>query len=96
MLGLIPLGLLHMRPLQIWLKARVPSRAWKSERLMLKVTHDCHAALEIPSPFPLRHGARLGMQTECADNIYFKDGEPASGTWKLPLEMLAAILAFKH
>lgn len=92
MLGLIPLGLLRMRPLQIWLKAR----AWKSERLMLKVTHDCHAALEIPSPFPLRHGARLCMQKECADDIYFKDGEPASGTWKLTLEMLAAILAFKH
>ncbi len=35
------LGLLHMRPLQLWLKSRVPWTAWTSGRLSIAVTCGC-------------------------------------------------------
>ncbi|XDV23844.1 hypothetical protein PO909_028228 [Leuciscus waleckii] len=35
--SVLQLGLLRMRPLQFWLKARVPHRAWTSDLLRLKV-----------------------------------------------------------
>ncbi len=40
-----PLGLLHMRPLQLWLKSRVPWTAWTSGRLSIAVTSGCIEAL---------------------------------------------------
>ncbi len=36
------LRLLHMRPLQMWLKSRVPRRAWKNGQLCVLVTRDDH------------------------------------------------------
>ncbi len=39
------LGLLHMRPLQLWLKTRVPWTAWTSGRLSIAVTRGCIEAL---------------------------------------------------
>ncbi|XDV15183.1 hypothetical protein PO909_015313 [Leuciscus waleckii] len=35
------LGLLHMRPLQFWLRTRVPPRAWSSGHKRITVTHSC-------------------------------------------------------
>ncbi len=37
-----PLGLLHMRPLQHWLRGRVPRWAWQSGTLRVQVTPACH------------------------------------------------------
>ncbi len=39
------LGLLHMQPLQLWLKTRVPWTAWTSGRLSIAVTRGCIEAL---------------------------------------------------
>ncbi|KAL0151993.1 hypothetical protein M9458_052711, partial [Cirrhinus mrigala] len=39
------LGLLHMRPLQLWLKSQVPSNAWKNGHLWVLVTHGCMQTL---------------------------------------------------
>ncbi len=39
------LGLLHMRPLQLWLKSRVPWTAWTSGRLSIVVNRGCIEAL---------------------------------------------------
>lgn len=44
---LIPLGMLYMRPLQFWFKARVPPRAWTLGRFTIKVTNSCVKALSI-------------------------------------------------
>lgn len=35
------LGLLHMRPLQLWLKAHVPRQMWQSGQVHVIVTHSC-------------------------------------------------------
>lgn len=43
--SVILLGLLHMHPLQLWLKGLVPTRAWRTGRHILKVTHCCVRAL---------------------------------------------------
>ncbi|CAM4558259.1 unnamed protein product [Leuciscus chuanchicus] len=43
--SVLQLGLLRMRPLQFWLKARVPRGAWVSGRLRLKVNQSCVTAL---------------------------------------------------
>ncbi len=39
------LGLLHMRPLQLWLKSRVPWTAWTSGQLSIVVNRGCIEAL---------------------------------------------------
>ncbi len=41
----LQLGLLHMWPLQYWLKPRVPPHAWHHGRLRVKVSQACIAAL---------------------------------------------------
>ncbi len=43
--SVIQLGLLHMRPLQYWLKPRVPPDAWHHGHLLVKVIQACDAAL---------------------------------------------------
>ncbi len=40
-----PFGLLHMRPIQFWLKQRVPSAAWRHGRHHVRVTRACVSAL---------------------------------------------------
>ncbi|XDV14461.1 hypothetical protein PO909_014706 [Leuciscus waleckii] len=44
--SVLQLGLLRMRPLQFWLKARVPRRAWASGLLRLRVNQKCVTALK--------------------------------------------------
>ncbi len=41
----LQLGLLRMRPLQRWLKPRVPSNAWRHGRLCIRVEQACVTAL---------------------------------------------------
>ncbi len=58
------LGLLHMRPLQLWLKTRVPWTAWTSGRLSIAVTGGCIEALA-PwlNPDLFSRGVPLGLVT---------------------------------
>ncbi len=42
---ILRLGLLHMRPIQFWLKQRVPSTAWRHGRHRVMVTRACVSAL---------------------------------------------------
>ncbi len=39
------LGLLHMHPLQLWLKSRVPWTAWTSGHLRIAFSRDCIEAV---------------------------------------------------
>ncbi len=41
--SVLQLGLLQMRPLQYWLKTRVPPHAWHHRRLRIKVSQGCVA-----------------------------------------------------
>ncbi len=41
----LKLGLLHMQPIQFWLKQRVPSAAWRHGRHRVMVTRACISAL---------------------------------------------------
>ena len=44
--AVLQLGLLRMRPLQCWLNARVPHRAWASGGIRIRVTQSCVSALK--------------------------------------------------
>lgn len=54
------LGLLHMRPLQLWLKSRVPWRAWSSAWARVVVTHSCLSALKPWQPEYVQPRGPLG------------------------------------
>lgn len=90
LLGL-PLGLLHMRLLQFWLKSRVPWRTWTSGHLHILVNHSCISALKLWCNLDMyRRGMTLGLVTRCT--IVMTDvstsgwgtvsvGSPTSGLW---------------
>ncbi|KAL0172890.1 hypothetical protein M9458_033201, partial [Cirrhinus mrigala] len=87
----LKLGLLRMRPLQYWLKPRVPSHAWRHGRLRIRVDQACVEAL-IPwkNSQWMERGVPLGMVcrrkvvTADASNTGWGalcDGKPAFGLW---------------
>lgn len=90
----IPLGLLHMRPLQFWLKARVPSHAWHLGRFYIKVNHHCIKAVAPWTTSRLFHsGVRLGLTskrkvftTDASNSGWgaLLEANPASGFWSAP------------
>ncbi len=43
--AVMPLGLLHMRPLQHWLHSRVPRWAWRRSTLRVGITQQCRRSL---------------------------------------------------
>ncbi len=56
----LQLGLLHMQPIQFWLKQRVPSAAWRHGRHRVMVTRACVSALaRWRDPFWLKQGVIL-------------------------------------
>ncbi len=56
------LGLLHMRPLQLWLKTRVPWTAWTSGRLSIAVTRGLHRSSgSVAQPEFLQPGSPPGV-----------------------------------
>ncbi len=85
------LGLLHMRPLQLWLKSRVPQNACRTGTLRIKVTRNC---LHMLTPW---HNMTLYRQGVCIGQVIRRknvttdasstgwgavcDGRPAFGTW---------------
>ncbi len=88
------LGLLHMRPLQLWLKTRVPWTAWTSGRLSIAVTRGCIEALAPwRNPNFFSRGVPLGLVTSRvvvttdASTLSWGavcEGMPASGQWSEP------------
>ncbi|KAI2666671.1 Transposon Ty3-G Gag-Pol polyprotein [Labeo rohita] len=85
------LGLLHMRPLQLWLKSRVPSNAWKNGHLRVLVTRECMQTL---APWfntrMFEQGVSMGRvvsrKTVTTDASLtgwgaLCEGRPAYGTW---------------
>ncbi len=88
------LGLLHMRPLQLWLKTRVPWTAWTSGRLSIAVTRGCIEALAPwRNPNFFSRGVPLGLVasrvvvTTDASTLGWGavcEGMPASGQWSEP------------
>ncbi len=101
------LGLLHMRPLQLWLKTRVPWTAWTSGRLSIE------ALAPWRNPDLFSRGVPLGLVTSRvvvttdASTLGWGavcEGMPASGRWSEPqirwhincLELEAVFLALKE
>ncbi|KAI2662214.1 ORF V: Enzymatic polyprotein [Labeo rohita] len=87
----LELGLLRMRPLQRWMKPRVPPHAWRHGRLRVKVDQTCVEALvpwKGPQWFergvPLGSVCRRKVVTTDASNKGWRalcDGNPAFGLW---------------
>ncbi len=58
----LQLGLLHMRPLQRWLKPRVPHNAWHHGRLHIRVNQACVTALTTwKNPRWMKKGVAMGL-----------------------------------
>ncbi len=89
--SVIPLGLLHMRPLQYWLKACVQSHAWRLGRTHVKVTHRCLKAVAPWTTSRLfQSGVELGttsrrkvVTTDASSSGWgaLHEGNPAYGSW---------------
>lgn len=89
--SVLPLVLLHMRPLQYWLKPQVPAHAWCSGRFRAKVDHGCIRALA-PQKAPTLYqtGVNMGLvSTRKVVSTYgfntgwgaLCKGRPTSGSW---------------
>ncbi len=104
------LGLLRMRPVQFWLKQRVPSAAWRHGRHLLTVTRACVSALiRWRDPLWLTQGVildtahRRKVVTTDASNKGWGalcEGKPTFGLWSeeesgLPINCLE-MLAVCH
>ncbi|CAM4657101.1 unnamed protein product [Leuciscus chuanchicus] len=89
--AVLQLGLLFMRPLQHWLKTRVPLRAWSAGRVRLRVTQNCVTAL---NPWKAadwyQSGVDLGMtsrrkviSTDASNSGWgaLYEGRPVFGLW---------------
>lgn len=85
------MGLLHMRPLQLWLQTRVPELPWKAGMNCLVITHSC---LETLAPWfnaaMYKQGMAMGRvtrrivvttDTSLTGWAALCDGRPASGAW---------------
>ncbi len=86
----LQLGLLNLRPLQYWLKPRVPPHAWHHGRLCVKVNQACVAAL---APWKnhqwMEQGVPLGKLNLGADMLS-RSNEP-SDEWTLHPQMVQEI-----
>ncbi len=90
----VPLGLLHMRPLQHWLYGRIPRWAWKHGTYRVQITPACHKTIRPWSdPSFLRAGVPLEQVSKHA--VVFTDasttgwgatynGHAVSGVWTGP------------
>ncbi len=87
----LQLGLLRMRPLQCWLKPRVPHNAWRHGRLHIRVNQACVTALTPwKNPRWMEKGVAMGLVhtrkvvTTDASNTGWGalcEGKPTFGHW---------------
>ncbi len=78
----LQLGLLHMRPIQLWLKQRVPSVAWSHGRNRVTVTWACESVLARGPPLAkARRDLRNGAQKEGCHDRRFQQGL-GSAVWR--------------
>ncbi len=87
----LQLGLLHMRPLQYWLKPRVPSHVWHHGRLLIRVDQACVTALApwtnvqwMEQAVPLGMVYRRKVVSTDASNTGWGvlcEGKPTFGHW---------------
>ncbi len=87
----LQLGLLRMRPLQRWLKPRVPLNAWRHGRLHIRVNQACVTALTPwKNPRWMKKGVAMGLVhtrkvvTADASNTGWGalyEGKPTFGHW---------------
>ncbi len=87
----LQLGLLRMRPLQRWLKPRVPHNAWRHGRLHIRVNQACVTALTPwKNPRWMKKGVAMGLVhtrkvvTTDASNTGWGalcEGKPTFGHW---------------
>ncbi|XDV17738.1 hypothetical protein PO909_023557 [Leuciscus waleckii] len=81
--SVLQLGLLRMRPLQFWLKARVPRRAWASGLLCLKVNQKCIAALK---PWKANDWYRSGVSLGTSPSVRVVSTDASTSGWGALLE----------
>ncbi|CAM4578880.1 unnamed protein product [Leuciscus chuanchicus] len=77
--AVLQLGLLLMRPLQRWLNARVPHRAWASSGLRIRVTQSCVSALEPWIPVGSDNGSYLVPEGYLDRRLQPRLGRPLQG-----------------
>ncbi len=87
----LQLGLLHMRPIEFWLKQRVPSTAWRHGRHRITVTRACVSVLaHWRNLFWLKQGMILDtvhrrkvVTTEASNKGWgaLCEGKPTFGLW---------------
>ncbi|CAM4715148.1 unnamed protein product [Leuciscus chuanchicus] len=81
--SVLQLGLLRMRPLQFWLKARVPRRAWASGLLRLKVNQKCFAAL---IPWKANDWYQSGVSLGTSSSVKVLSTDASTSGWGALLE----------
>ncbi|CAM4735368.1 unnamed protein product [Leuciscus chuanchicus] len=81
--SVLQLGLLRMRPLQFWLKARVPRRAWASGLLRLKVNQKCIAALK---PWKANDWYQSGVSLGTSSSVKVVSTDASTSGWGALLE----------
>ncbi len=108
----VPLGLLHMRPLQHWLYGRIPRWAWKRGTYRVQITPACHKTFR---PWSDPSFLRNPLEQVSRHAVVFTDasitgwgatynGHAVSGVWTGPqlhwhincLELLAVRLALSR
>ena len=81
--SVLQLGLLRMRPLQMWLKARVPPRAWTKGLLRLRVDLQCVSALE---PWKVTDWYQSGVCLGTASSVKVVSTDASTSGWGALLE----------
>ncbi|XDV35969.1 hypothetical protein PO909_005827 [Leuciscus waleckii] len=93
-----PLGLLHMRPLQLWLRDRVPRWAWQHGTLRVPVTPTCRQTFTpwsslsfLRAGVPLERASRhVVVSTDASTTGWgaMCNGHAAAGSWTGPQRLL--------
>ncbi|CAM4454824.1 unnamed protein product [Leuciscus chuanchicus] len=81
--SVLQLGLLRMRPLQFWLKARVPRQAWASGLLRLKVNQKCVTALK---PWRADDWYQSGVSLGTSSRVRVVSTDVSTSGWGVLLE----------
>ncbi|XDV44991.1 hypothetical protein PO909_013179 [Leuciscus waleckii] len=81
--SVLQLGLLRMRPLQFWLRKRVPRTAWASGRLRVKVNQACIAALK---PWEAKDWYQSGVSLGTSSRVMVVSTDASTSGWGALLE----------